>query len=88
MELNKEIQTILLDYVQISIENNWTKEQMHIRSVYDTFRIQNIVKNLSLSGVVGQSEQLLNFKNEVIEIYENYDIGDEDIYRKAKSIIN
>lgn len=52
MELNKEIQIILLDYAQICIENNWTKEQMEIRSVYDTFRIQNIVENLSLSGVV------------------------------------
>jgi len=58
MELNKEIQTILLDYTKICIENNWTKEQMEIRSVYDTFRIQNIVENLSLSGVVRQSEQL------------------------------
>ena len=44
MELNKEIQLILLDFSELCKENNWGKSQIEIRSIYDTFRIQNIVE--------------------------------------------
>ncbi|NRA77313.1 MAG: hypothetical protein HRU18_03810 [Pseudoalteromonas sp.] len=54
---------------------------------YDEFN-DRLKAALSLHNVVGQSEQLINFTKEVIEMYEKYDIGDEDIYRKAKAIIN
>lgn len=43
---------------------------------------------LSLLDVVWRSEQLINFTKEVVDMYEKYDIGDEDIYKKAKAIIN
>jgi hypothetical protein len=35
-----------------------------------------------------QSEPFINFAKEVIEYYEQHDIGDEDIYNKAKKLIN
>ena len=50
MELNKEIRQILLDSMDLAQVNKWTKEEKEIRSVYDTFRIQNIVKKLNYSS--------------------------------------
>ena len=44
MELNKGIQLILLEFSELCKENNWDKSQIEIRSIYDTFRIQNIVE--------------------------------------------
>ena len=35
-----------------------------------------------------QSEPFVNFAKEVIEYYEQYDIGDEDIYNKAKKLFD
>ncbi|MFA6570312.1 MAG: hypothetical protein WCT77_03670 [Bacteroidota bacterium] len=46
------------------------------------------VKNLSLSDVSKRSELFINFTKEVIEYWERYQIGDEDIYEKAKKLIN
>jgi len=43
---------------------------------------------LLLFNVSQQSEPFINFAKEVIEYYEQYDIGDEDIYNKAKKLIN
>jgi len=51
MELNKEIRKVLIEFAMIVQENNYTNSQVMIRSTYDTFRIQNIVENLFLSGV-------------------------------------
>jgi hypothetical protein len=51
MELNKEIRDILIEFAMIVQEEKYTNSQVLIRSTYDTFRIQNIVKNLSLSDV-------------------------------------
>jgi len=42
----------------------------------------------TLFSVSQQSEPFINFAKEVIEYYEKYDIGDEDIYNKAKKLIN
>ena len=41
-----------------------------------------------LFDVSQQSEPFINFAKEVIEYYEQHDIGDEDIYNKAKKLIN
>jgi enhancing lycopene biosynthesis protein 2 len=43
---------------------------------------------LTLFSVSQQSEPFINFAKEVIEYYEQHDIGDEDIYNKAKKLIN
>jgi hypothetical protein len=43
---------------------------------------------LILFSVSKQSEPFINFAKEVIEYYEQHDIGDEDIYNKAKKLIN
>jgi hypothetical protein len=43
---------------------------------------------LSLEDVSQQSEPFINFAKEVIEYWEKYDIGDEDIYNKARKLIN
>jgi len=52
MELNKEIRDILIEFAIIVQEEKYTNSQVLIRSTYDTFRIQNIVENLSLSDVI------------------------------------
>ena len=56
MELNKEIRDILIEFAMIVQEEKPTNSQLLIRSTYDTFRIQNIVENLALSGVVSTSK--------------------------------
>lgn len=43
MEPNEEVRLILLEFHELITENNWNKSQIRWRSIYDTFRIQNIL---------------------------------------------
>lgn len=45
MELNKEIQQIILDAMHLAKDNEWDAEEIKTRSIYDTFRIQNIINS-------------------------------------------
>jgi hypothetical protein len=74
MELNKEIRDILIEFAMIVQEEKYTNSQVLIRSTYDTFRIQNIVKNLSLSDVSQQRELLIAF-----DTMREFDIKHENI---------
>jgi len=51
MELNKEIRDVLVELAMIIKKNNYTNNQILIRSTYDAFRIQNIVEKLSIHSV-------------------------------------
>ena len=51
MELNKEIHEIILDAMYLAQEKNWSKADRDTRAVYDTFRVQNIVKKLNIDNV-------------------------------------
>jgi len=46
MELNIEIKRILKDYSDLCKSENWNESEKEIRAIYDTFRIQNILKKL------------------------------------------
>jgi len=74
------------------LTETWSKE-IHIPFGYEYaidryLEQQTTIKEEQPKEEVEQSEQLINFTKEVIDMYEKYDIGDEDIYRKAKEIIN
>jgi len=80
----------------MDLENKFKKEtgldayilnDLRGRIATDTY-VEWLEEKCNIPIVVGQSKQLINFTKEVIEMYEKYDIGDEDIYRKAKAIIN
>ena len=49
---------------------------------------KELKRAFDLHNVSQQSEPFINFAKEVIEYYEQHDIGDEDIYNKAKKLIN
>ena len=69
-------------------EEHYENEIGEIMDWYADDYHQEKVKNLSLSDVSQQREPFINFAKEVIEYFEQHDIGDEDIYNKAKKLIN
>jgi hypothetical protein len=56
--------------------------------LHDTKELLKQGQSLPVSSVSQQGELFIDFTKEVIEQWEKYDIGDEDIYNKAKKLIN
>ena len=60
-------------------------EKLYVDGVYNDVVPNVFAKQvLDLFNVSQQSEPFINFTKELIEYYEQHDIGDEDIYNKAK----
>ena len=64
MELNKEIHKIVLESMDLAQQEQWSTADKHTRAVYDTFRIQNIVENLTIP-VVSRSTKVDKTKHSV-----------------------
>ena len=59
MKLNEDIYEIVLDAMSLAQQEKWNYNDKHTRAIYDSFRIQNLVKKLNLHIVIkGEAEQL------------------------------
>ena len=94
LDVEKYIEITLLDIKKYANQRVIEELEESIKDVIDYKEGDNVVVDRILSRLISlklkrqQSEPFINFAKEVIEYYEQHDIGDEDIYNKAKKLIN